>query len=108
MNWPPGPHHRSYRTRFQQYLLSRPLRQVTGRQKIDSYAQQVLKSDLESAQIKKRGARYRINQKVQVAVLAIASVQNRPEDARIAGPAFLDQAANCVTMKVQSSGRLQG
>jgi hypothetical protein len=84
------------------------LRQVTGRQKIDSYAQQVFESNLEPAQIKERGARKRINQKVKVAVLVVASVQNRPEDARIACPAFLDQAANFVAMKVQSSGRLQG
>jgi hypothetical protein len=84
------------------------LRQIAGCQKIHSYAQQVLESDLESAQIKERGARKRINQKVQVAVLAVSSVQDRPEDARISGSTFLDQAANFVAMKVQSSGRLQG
>ncbi len=103
-----APHHRSYWACFEQHLLSRPLRQVTGRQKIHSYAQQVLESDLESAQIKKRGARQRINQKVEVAVIAVSSVQNRTEDARISGSAFFDQAANFVAMKVQSSGRLQG
>jgi hypothetical protein len=69
---------------------------------------QVLESDLESAQIKERGARKRINHKLQVAVLAVSSMQDRPKDARISGSAFLDQAANLVAMKVQSSGRLQG
>jgi hypothetical protein len=84
------------------------LRQIAGCQQIHSYTQQLLESDLESPQIKERGARKRINQEVQVAVLAVSSVQDRPKDARISGSAFLDQAANLVAMKVQSSGRLQG
>jgi hypothetical protein len=74
------------------------LRQITGCQKVHSYAQQVLESDLESAQIKERGARKRINQKIQVAVLAVSTVQDRPKDARISGSAFLDQAADLVAM----------
>src|SRR4051812_42937281 len=72
------------------------------------YAQQILESDLEAAQIKERSARERINQKVQVAVLAVSPMEDRPKNARISGSALFDQAANFVAMKVQRSGRFQG
>jgi len=100
-------HRPSYRKSFSQNLFTRPLRQVARCQQVHSHAQQLLESDLESAQIKKRGARYRINQKVQVAVLAVSPVQNRPISARISSAALLDQAANFVAMKVQRSERFQ-
>jgi hypothetical protein len=83
------------------------LRQVARRQEIYSYAEQILESDLKSAQIEERGSRERIDQKVQVAVLAVSPMQDRPKNARIPGSAFVDQAANLVAMKVQRSGRFQ-
>ena len=101
-----APHRRSYRECFSQYLLTQPLRQVTGRPKVHSYTQEVLEGDLKSAQVKERGAGYRIDKNVQVAVLSVPSVQDRPKDTRIPGPALLDQAANFVPVKVQSFGWL--
>jgi len=103
-----APHCRSYREGFPQNLFTRPLRQVARRQEIHSYAKQILESDLESTQIEESGARNRINQEIQIAVLAVSPTQDRTEDPRIAGSALLDQAANFVAMKVQRSGRLHG
>src|SRR3569833_106149 len=103
-----SPHRRSYRKCFPQHLLTRTLGQVSRRQKIYSDAEQILERDLESAQIKERGARERINQKIQVAVLAIPPMQDRPEYPRIAGSALLNQAADFGAMKMQRSGRLHG
>src|ERR1700759_2105400 len=75
-----APHHSSYRKCFSQNPFTRPLRQGAGREEIYSYAQELLKGDLKSDQIKKRGARQGINQEVEVAIFAVAAVQDGPKD----------------------------
>ncbi|RON40805.1 hypothetical protein BK666_25810 [Pseudomonas frederiksbergensis] len=73
-------------------------RKIFGCQQIDCYAEQPLKLNLKSAEIKKCGAGQCIDQQIKVTSLFIRSEQRRTEDTRVGRTESTDDLAHGRTL----------
>lgn len=80
--------------RFRQYRRKNRRRQVARRSHIDPHAEQRFQLNLKPAKIEQGGTRKRVDQEVQIAVLAVGAPGDRAIHARVCRTVTPDGCAN--------------
>lgn len=98
-------HRHSYRLSFADYARTEFFRQECRCEYIDGDAKQVCQLNGDCRQIKQGGFFSRLNQQVEVAVVAISAAHRRTEYPYVAHAMALGDPANSVAMAFQGFGR---